>query len=246
MSELDAPATEFAAPHDSVAGHQHQPGHVPTPDGTYTVEPNDSFWTISQKVYGTGGYFKAVQRHNRKPGDPADGLEIGEKILVPPAEVLEQKYPQLCPKRRAGPGGSGRMVPASSQGGARGGRVYVVEQGDTLFDIARFELGKASRWAEIYDLNRHQLGNDYNYVAPGTKLILPDDAASNSDTLTTRRAGRTRDRRVAAGGRQWPEGSGQYSRVPIGHQCRWRWAAGRCSIPARRELATRLAGRCNE
>ena len=60
MSELDAPATEFAAPHDSVAGHQHQPGHVPTPDGTYTVEPNDSFWTISQKVYGTGGYFKAI------------------------------------------------------------------------------------------------------------------------------------------------------------------------------------------
>jgi nucleoid-associated protein YgaU len=186
VNDLDAPAAEFAAPRDDIAGHHHAPGHTPTPDGTYTVEPNDSFWTISQKVYGTGGYFKAVQRHNRKPGSQADGLEIGEKILVPPPELLEQKYPQLCPKRRGPAGSGGRMVPASSQGNVRGGRIYVVEEGDTLFDIARFELGKASRWAEIYALNRHQLGTDYNYIAPGTKLVLPDEAMSEPEPITTR------------------------------------------------------------
>jgi nucleoid-associated protein YgaU len=64
--------------------------------------------------------------------------------------------------------------------------VYVVEEGDTLFDIARYELGKASRWAEIYDLNRGQLGTDYNYIAPGTKLMLPDAVTSEPDALTTR------------------------------------------------------------
>jgi nucleoid-associated protein YgaU len=68
----------------------------------------------------------------------------------------------------------------------RGGRIYVVEEGDTLFDIARYELGKASRWAEIYDLNRHQLGSDYNYIAPGTKLVLPDEAMSEPEPITTR------------------------------------------------------------
>ena len=132
---------------EDIARHQRRPAHIPTPDGTYAVEPNDSFWTISQKVYGTGGYFKAVQRHNRKPGGNSDGLEIGGLILVPPVEELEQKYPQLCPEARALPPPGGRALPTSSQGGY-GGRVYVVEEGDTLFDIARYELGKASRWAE--------------------------------------------------------------------------------------------------
>jgi nucleoid-associated protein YgaU len=56
----------------------------------------------------------------------------------------------------------------------RGGRTYTVAEGDTLFDIARYELGKASRWAEIYDLNRDVLGKDFNYLTPGTQLTLPD------------------------------------------------------------------------
>ena len=51
--------------------------------------------------------------------------------------------------------------------------VYVVEEGDTLFDIARYELGKASRWADIYNLNRDVLGKDYNYLTPGMQLVLP-------------------------------------------------------------------------
>lgn len=183
-NDLDAPAAEFAPPQDDISRHQHHPAHIPTPDGTYAVEPNDSFWTISQKVYGTGGYFKAIQRHNRKPGANADGLEIGERIIVPPVEELEQRYPQLCPKRRAAPPAGTRALPTSSQG--YGGRVYVVQDGDTLFDIARYELGKASRWAEIYELNRAQIGSDYNFVAPGTKLMLPDEEMSQPDNVTAR------------------------------------------------------------
>ena len=64
--------------------------------------------------------------------------------------------------------------------------MYVVEEGDTLFDIARYELGKASRWAEIYDLNRNQLGSDYDYLAPGTKLMLPDEQTNQADNITAR------------------------------------------------------------
>jgi nucleoid-associated protein YgaU len=43
-----------------------------------------------------------------------------------------------------------------------------------LFDIARHELGKASRWAEIYRLNREQLGDDFNYLSPGMQLVMPE------------------------------------------------------------------------
>ncbi len=60
---------------------------------------------------------------------------------------------------------------------------YVVEEGDTLFDIARHELGEASRWVEIYELNRDRLGNDHDYLTPGLKLTLPSDTRTDRVTL---------------------------------------------------------------
>ncbi|HEY4760147.1 MAG TPA: LysM domain-containing protein [Thermoguttaceae bacterium] len=65
-------------------------------------------------------------------------------------------------------------------------RTYTVDEGDSLYDIARFELGKASRWVEIYDLNRDLLGNDIERLIPGTQIILPEDNSQNADPLTRR------------------------------------------------------------
>ncbi|MCE9545612.1 MAG: LysM peptidoglycan-binding domain-containing protein [Planctomycetia bacterium] len=53
------------------------------------------------------------------------------------------------------------------------GRRYEVREGDTLLSIARFELGDGSRWVEIYQLNRQQMTDDFQYLKPGTILILP-------------------------------------------------------------------------
>ncbi|NIL97876.1 MAG: hypothetical protein GTO53_09065, partial [Planctomycetales bacterium] len=46
-------------------------------------------------------------------------------------------------------------------------------EGDTLFDIARYELGDPSRWVDIYQLNAQQLTEDFDYVRPGLKLVMP-------------------------------------------------------------------------
>jgi nucleoid-associated protein YgaU len=89
-------------------------------------------------------------------------------------------YPDLCPKpRKLVAGTQQRMVAASNrlQGAAH---VYTVVDGDTLFEIARHELGKPSRWAEIYDLNHDILGDDFDYLRPGTELILPDSSGGSS------------------------------------------------------------------
>jgi nucleoid-associated protein YgaU len=56
--------------------------------------------------------------------------------------------------------------------------VYTVTEGDTLFEIARHELGKPARWAEIYELNREVLGDDTDFLRPGTELILPATSES--------------------------------------------------------------------
>lgn len=148
---------------------------------TYTVGPNENFWVISKQLYGTGAYFKALYEHNRQKYPRANQLRAGDVISTPSAQALEQTYPQLCPRKRAD-NVPATMRPVSTQGHVPGGRTYVVEEGDTLFDIARFELGKASRWAEIYELNRDVLGNNFDYLKPGTQLALP--AGEGAERLT--------------------------------------------------------------
>jgi nucleoid-associated protein YgaU len=175
---------------ESPAARQVEPAVAPpeaprvlAENGKYTIQPNDSLWLISEKVYGTGGYFKAIFQHNRNKLPRADQLTVGAVIAVPPASVLEENYPALCPKQRKSVMVQPRAAQASPREPvARGGDVYTVEAGDTLFDIARYELGKASRWGEIYELNREVLGQDFDYLQPGTQLRMPPHG-SRADTI---------------------------------------------------------------
>ncbi len=146
---------------------------LPIENGMYTVQPGDSLWSVSEAVYGTGGYFKALAAHNRAVLPQSDKLTVGSQISVPPAEELQRDFPSLCPRPR-----KSAVVQAGATGARAGqprsGRdVYIVNDGDTLFTIARYELGKATRWAEIYELNREALGEDFDYLRPGMELLMP-------------------------------------------------------------------------
>lgn len=176
----DAPGT--ASPADE------QPPAAFPQDDTYTVQPNDNYWTISRSVYGTGAYFKALYEHNRDRYPYPDQLRAGDVIETPPAAALEQTYPDLCPQPRHSRRG-GRLASVRPRPGSR---TYIVREGDTLFDIARAELGRASRWAELYELNRDVLGDDFDYLTPGMELLLPADQPAaeteeGSDSVTTQR-----------------------------------------------------------
>jgi nucleoid-associated protein YgaU len=151
----------------------------------YEVQPNDSFWNISEKAYGTGAYFKALVEYNRKRNKNRDELKVGQTLLVPDEAVLKRAYPDLSPKPRSPVApAQQRLVSASSR--MRGpGKIYIVAEGDTLFEIARHELGKPARWGEIYELNRELLGNDFDYLRPGTELILPAGVGKTSETART-------------------------------------------------------------
>jgi nucleoid-associated protein YgaU len=153
-------------------------------DGKYEVQPGDSYSTISQRCYGTHAYFKALAEHNRDKFPNENSLQPGVVISTPRTAELEKMYRELCPRADRRETQQNRASLASTQGSYGSGRTYVVAEGDTLFNIARYELGKASRWAEIYELNRSVLGKDFNYLTPGMKLVLPD--GDKSDLMTTR------------------------------------------------------------
>ena len=146
------------------------------PNDAYVIAPEDNYWTISKKLYGTGAYFKALYEHNRREHPRADRLRVGDVISAPAAEALAQTYPDLCPQRpgQRAPAARGPAAATSTAAAApHGAQRYVVQRGDTLFDIARYELGQASRWVEIYELNRPLLGDDVDHLSPGTELLLP-------------------------------------------------------------------------
>jgi nucleoid-associated protein YgaU len=160
---LDSPSSNITQP---LVGDD-----APKP-GQYVVQPNDNYWTISKAVYGDGGFFKAIYEHNRRQHPKAERLQVGEVLFIPDAATLQKLYPDLCPKpgRVAAPQ---RTMQASARIHSPGTKVYVVEEGDTLFKIAKDQLGNPSRWGEVYQLNRELLGKDYDYLKPGTELLIP-------------------------------------------------------------------------
>ncbi|HSN86118.1 MAG TPA: transporter substrate-binding domain-containing protein [Thermoanaerobaculia bacterium] len=68
-------------------------------------------------------------------------------------------------------GGTG---PAPVAKVAAGQEVYKVKSGDTLSKIAQTNLGKSSRWQEIWELNKGRIA-DPNLIEIGWELLLPKD-----------------------------------------------------------------------
>jgi nucleoid-associated protein YgaU len=51
-------------------------------------------------------------------------------------------------------------------------RVYVVQKGDSLSQIAKDVYGDASRWREIYESNKDKI-KDPKIIRPGQELRIP-------------------------------------------------------------------------
>lgn len=174
------------------------PAKTLIPGETYNIEPNDNFWTISRKKYGTGRYFMALSQHNLQVIPDPKRMKPGVTINTPSADLLERTYPTLISK--AAPASPAQSVESSSPSNtARGGEsgffvspdgvpMYRVGKEDTLSDIAQSHLGRSSRWVQVYEMNRDILA-DGNKLTVGTMLRLPGDA-SRVDVVGTPRAHR--------------------------------------------------------
>lgn len=135
-------------------------------DQPYVVAPGDNLFEISRKVYGDGSYYRALFAYNSDRYPHAEDIRSGNVLDVPPADYLKQRYPELIGGASENAAPPARAIPAA-------GSSYTVREGDTLFDIARKQLGQASRWTELYELNRATLGDNLENLRPGVTLRLP-------------------------------------------------------------------------
>lgn len=134
----------------------------------HRVLANESFWTISQQHYGSGEYFRWLYLFNQLRVGDYDGLRAGMEIEIPELEPLRDWALDNSNQEKAG------VLTASSEISLLAEHLTVA--GETLFSIAADRLGQASRYVEIWELNRHQLPPDAQYLSPlpaNLRLLLP-------------------------------------------------------------------------
>lgn len=62
---------------------------------------------------------------------------------------------------------------------------YVVQKGDSLWNIAKDQLGGGAKWQEIYQLNQNLIGQNPDLIYPGTTLQLPGGGSEIANAGTT-------------------------------------------------------------
>lgn len=145
----------------------------PVNEDVYQVQSGDNYWTISRRFYGTARFFGALAEYNRHRIQDPEKMRPGMYVLVPDIEILHRRYPELTG------GGQSGTSPEDLVAGffvdSEGRPAYRVGKGVTLTDIAQQHLGRATRWVEIYRLNKDHIP-DVKTLKIGSVLVLPPDA----------------------------------------------------------------------
>ncbi len=137
-------------------------GARPTPTArmeTHTVRPGDTFARLARIYYGDVRHADTLQEANPHVDDPS-AIAVGTTVYLP---EIADSIARTPPPRRTSPAGSTRSD----------GRRYTVQEGDSLYEIAREKLGAGSRWEEIYKLNKAVIGEDPARLKVGQVLTLP-------------------------------------------------------------------------
>ena len=132
-------------------------------DQVVLVADGDALWDLATKVYGDGRFFAAVHAANKSMLDGRPKLLPGMKLLFPSKARLLREFRALVPSDILE---SPTDVPAT----------YTTQSGDSLFTVAREQLGQASRFAEIQELNETQISKStlhLDELPVGLKLALP-------------------------------------------------------------------------
>ena len=139
-------------------------GDLDTPTVDYVVRRGDSLWKIAQEHLGDGMRFREIVALN------VDALH-GEPSFIDPGLVLRL------------PSDAAPAVDESDD--ARTEETYVVDPGDTLWDIADEELGDGGRYPEVFEASRDTLQpngqhlTDPDLIRPGWELTIPGTAADS-------------------------------------------------------------------
>lgn len=145
----------------------------------YTWKEGDTWRALANTYYGDWQRLDVLKRHNEGRMDVAPG----ETVFIPvfaderaataaaqapvDAPATSTKAEPKSVAKNAPKGKSEKAAPAPS-----GKKFHVVASGESLWKIAKAELGDGNRWKEIYEANRDVLAKPES-IKKGMRLRLP-------------------------------------------------------------------------
>ncbi len=126
---------------------------------THTVKPNDTLSTLAKRYYGEESKWILIYEANKLSNQ--NSLQVGQKLTIPgPRDIAVASQKQVV------------KVSTAKSRKTSSGRAHRVQQGDTLYKLARTYYGDESQWKRIYNANSDVFG-DKEEMEPGDVLIIP-------------------------------------------------------------------------
>jgi len=191
----------------------------------YTIRKGDTPASIAKAHLGRASAAQAILDAN--PGLDARRLKIGQKIFLPGTTTPS---PTASAPASTGTetttGPSPVVIDVPPAPATTSAKQYTVQPGDTLSDIARRELGSASKWRQILDANSSVLHGS-EVVRSGMKLTIPGRTSTTASSGTTASAPAPSTRTApAVGGTTYKVQSGDtltsIASRTLGSGARWR------------------------
>lgn len=135
---------------------------------------DDSFWTIANREYGDGKLFRQLASYNKC----LENSDIMPRtILIPDIKTLQMVKVEIKSDRTLKDSNSSLPKPLDSTTVEPDHeKKYVVQDGDTLFEISKKELDQAVRFVEIIRLNQANLPPNVGgetKLQSGLELVMP-------------------------------------------------------------------------
>ena len=148
----------------------------PASPKVYVVSDGDNLAVIAEKCYGSEDGKRTINvtrlfEANRKLLASPDEIYPGQRLIIPPLPAStsgKNMISTMFEKVKS----IGQRHLSTTGRGAEQIRWYVVQEGDSLWQIAAEQLGDGSRYKETAELNANILG-DEDFVPVGMRLKLP-------------------------------------------------------------------------
>jgi nucleoid-associated protein YgaU len=134
----------------------------------YTIQAGDTLSDIASRFLGHASAWNQIYEANSDVLPDPENIPAGQRIRIPGAHNDERTISNTSPSQP-------RLATNTKLRDQRY-ETYVVQEGDTLIEIARQKYRSAARFVDILDANQDKLreGRD---LRPGMEIRLPRDQA---------------------------------------------------------------------